>query len=97
MMNIDVRSLLERMNVFCTGALEGAAGLCVSRTHYEVTVEHYLSRLLEETQSDMALLLKQADVDVNAELGAAVDRGDVKTRKRFRGRARCVRHPRTAI
>lgn len=66
MMNIDVRSLLERMNVFCTGALEGAAGLCVSRTHYEVTVEHYLSRLLEETQSDMALLLKQADVDVNA-------------------------------
>lgn len=66
MMNIDVRSLLERMNAFCTGALEGAAGLCVSRTHYEVTVEHCLSRLLEETRSDMTLLLKQADVDVNA-------------------------------
>ena len=66
MMNIDVRSLLERMNAFCTGALEGAAGLCVSRNHYEVTVEHCLSRLLEETRSDMTLLLKQADVDVNA-------------------------------
>lgn len=66
MMNIDVRSLLERMNAFCTGALEGAAGLCVSRTHYEVTVEHCLSRLLEETRSDMTLLLRQADVDVNA-------------------------------
>ncbi len=66
MMNIDVRSLLERMNAFCTGALEGAAGLCVSRTHYEVTVEHCLSRLLEETRSDMTLLLRQTDVDVNA-------------------------------
>ena len=66
MMNIDVKSLLDRMNAFCTGALEGAAGLCVSRTHYEVTVEHYLSRLLEEPQSDMMLLLRHADVDVNA-------------------------------
>jgi type VI secretion system protein VasG len=66
MMNIDVRSLLEKMNALCTGALEGAAGFCVSRTHYEVTVEHYLSRLLEEPQSDMTLLLRQADVDVNA-------------------------------
>ncbi|MEN6508857.1 MAG: type VI secretion system ATPase TssH [Smithella sp.] len=66
MMNIDVKSLLDRMNAFCTGALEEAAGLCVSRTHYEVTVEHYLSRLLEEPQSDMTLLLKQVDVDVNA-------------------------------
>jgi type VI secretion system protein VasG len=65
MMNIDVRYLLEKMNTFCTGALEGAAGLCVSRTHYEVTVEHYLSRLLEEPQSDMMLLLRQVDVDVN--------------------------------
>ena len=73
MMNIDVRSLLERMNVFCTGALEGAAGLCVSRTHYEVTVEHYLSRLLEEPQSDMTLLLRQADVDVTA-LKYTIDR-----------------------
>jgi len=66
MMNIDVRSLLEKMNALCTGALEGAAGFCVSRTHYEVTVEHYLSRLLEEPQSDMTLLLRQADVDVSA-------------------------------
>ena len=66
MMNIDVKSLLEKMNAFCTGALEGAAGFCVSRTHYEVTVEHYLSRLLQEPQSDMTLLLRQLDVDVNA-------------------------------
>src|SRR5690606_41133889 len=66
MMNIDVRSLLGKMNAFCTGALEGAAGFCVSRTHYEVTLEHYLSRLLEEPQSDMTLLLRQADVDVTA-------------------------------
>jgi len=65
MMNIDVKSLLNRMNAFCTNALEGAAGLCVSHSHYEVTVEHYLGKLLEEPKSDMPLLLRQAGVDVN--------------------------------
>jgi type VI secretion system protein VasG len=50
MITVDIKSLLNRMNAYCTHALEGAAGACVSRTHYEVTVEHYLSRLLEEPQ-----------------------------------------------
>ncbi|MHB8139238.1 MAG: type VI secretion system ATPase TssH [Smithellaceae bacterium] len=66
MMNINVKSLLGRMNDYCTNALEGAAGLCVSRTHYEVTVEHYLGKLLEDPKSDMPLLLRQIGVDVNA-------------------------------
>ncbi len=64
MKNIDIKSLLNRMNAFCTSALEGAAGLCVSRTHYEVTVEHYLSKLLDEPKSDMPLLLRQMGIDI---------------------------------
>lgn len=65
MMNIDIKALLHRMNAFCTNALEGAAGLCVSRSHYEVTVEHYLIKLLEDPKADIPLLLRQLNVDIN--------------------------------
>lgn len=65
MMNLELKSLLNKMNPYCTSALEGAAGLCVSRTHYEVTVEHYLLKLLEDTRADAPLLLRQLDIDIN--------------------------------
>ena len=74
MITVDIKSLLNRMNPYCTRSLEGAAGACVSRTHYEVTVEHYMSRLLEEAQSDIPLLLRQLGVDPDA-LKRAVDQG----------------------
>ena len=64
MMNLEIKSLLNKMNSYCTGALEGAAGLCVSRTHYEVTVEHYLLKLLEDGRADAPLLLRQLDIDI---------------------------------
>src|SRR5512136_1973990 len=74
MITVDIKSLLNRMNACCTHALEGAAAACVARTHYEVTVEHYLSRLLEEPQSDIPLLLRQLGVDAQA-LKRSVDEG----------------------
>lgn len=64
MITVDIKTLLNRLNPFCTRALEGAAGLCVSRTHYEVTVEHLLSKLLEDPQSDLPLIFRQFDLDV---------------------------------
>jgi type VI secretion system protein VasG len=63
MIAVDIRMLLHRLNQFCSRALENAAGLCVSRTHYEVTVEHFLSKLLEEPQADLSLILRQFDLD----------------------------------
>jgi type VI secretion system protein VasG len=63
MITVDIKSLLERLNSYCTRCLEGAAGHCVSRTHYEVTVEHVISKLLEEVQSDLPLILRQFDID----------------------------------
>ncbi len=59
MITVDIRTLLNRLNPYCTQTLEGAAGLCVSRTHYEVTVEHFLAKLLEEPQSDLPLIFRQ--------------------------------------
>jgi type VI secretion system protein VasG len=63
MLSVDIKSLLRRMNAYCTRAMEGAAGLCVSRTHYEVTVEHLLIKLLEDPHADVPLILRQFDID----------------------------------
>lgn len=63
MLTVDIKALLRRLNAYCTSALEGAAGLCVSRTHYEVTVEHFLVKLLENPQADISLILRQFELD----------------------------------
>ena len=63
MVSVDIKSLLRRMNSYCTNSLEGAAGLCVSRTHYEVTVEHMMTKLLEDQQADLSLILRHFEID----------------------------------
>jgi type VI secretion system protein VasG len=63
MVSVDIKSLLGRLNPYCTRSLEAAAGLCVSRTHYEVAVEHMLAKLLENPQADIPLILRHFDID----------------------------------
>ncbi len=63
MITVDIKQLLGTLNGFCKRSLEGAAGLCVSRTHYEVTVEHFFAKLLEEPRADIPLILKNFDID----------------------------------
>lgn len=63
MISVDIKSLLGRLNPYCTRSLEAAAGLCVSRTHYEVAVEHMLAKLLEDPQADIPLILRHFDID----------------------------------
>ncbi len=64
MITVDIKSLVTRLNPYCTSMLEGAAGLCLGRTNYEVTVEHFLAKAMEDLQSDIPLILKQFDIDV---------------------------------
>jgi type VI secretion system protein VasG len=73
MLSVEIKPLLKRLNPFCTRSLEGAAGLCVSRSHYEVTVEHLVSRLLDETGADWYLILKQFGINSTA-LRKSLDR-----------------------
>lgn len=40
--------LLRRLNPYCARALEGAASLCQTRAHAEITPEHWLLKLLEQ-------------------------------------------------
>ncbi len=60
---VEFKSLVSRLNPTCRDALENAAGLCLNRTHYEITIEHMLARLLDDPGSDLYLILKQADID----------------------------------
>ncbi len=41
-------ALLRRLNHYCARALEGAASLCQTRAHAEITPEHWLLKLLEQ-------------------------------------------------
>jgi type VI secretion ATPase, ClpV1 family len=61
-MAINLRALVARLNTACRGAMEGAAGLCLWRTHYDVEIEHLLLKLLEVDNSDIRRILRQFDI-----------------------------------
>lgn len=63
MITIDLKSLVGKLNEPCRNALEGAAGLCLSRTHYNVEIEHWLLKLLEIQDSDLLALLDKYEID----------------------------------
>jgi type VI secretion system protein VasG len=63
MLQPEPSSLLKTLNHFCTRTLEAAAGMCVSRGHYEVTVEHFLIQQLEDPNADLYLILRHFEID----------------------------------
>ena len=62
-MSVNLKSLIGKLNDTVRGALEGAAGLCLSRTHYDVEIEHFLMKLLDSSAGDMACILRYFEVD----------------------------------
>lgn len=44
--------LLRRLTPYCARALKGAAFLCQSRAHTEITPEHWLLKLLEQAEGE---------------------------------------------
>src|SRR5690606_38999724 len=76
-MNVNLRSLIGKLNDETRNAVEAAAGLCLSRTHYDVEIEHYLIKLLDSSDSDLSFLLKHYGVNrsrLAADLAAGLDR-----------------------
>ena len=63
MVQVDIKSLLLRLNRQCAGMLQKAAGICVSRSHYEIAVEHLLLVLLENPESEITLAVRHFDID----------------------------------
>jgi type VI secretion system protein VasG len=73
---VMLKALSDKLNGASRKALENALGLCVQRTNYAVEVEHFLIKLVEVGQGDLARLFKHYDVDpsrVQRELTQALD------------------------
>jgi type VI secretion system protein VasG len=62
-MAMNLKSLIGKLNPTCRSAMEGAAGLCLSRTHYEVDVEHFLLKLLEQANTDLQRILRHYEIN----------------------------------
>jgi len=84
-MSSELRQLIEKLNPVCRRALETAAALCVSQTHYNVEVEHLLRKLVDLPATDIAPVLRYYNIDVGAltrQIDQAVekfDRGNSRT------------------
>jgi len=63
MAKVDLKSLLRKLNSYCAGTLEAAAGQCVSRTQYEVTVEHVLHKMLDDPSADIRTILRHYEIE----------------------------------
>jgi len=76
-MNVNLKSLVGRLNDTSRGALEGGAGLCLSRTNYDVEIEHILAKLLESNDTDFEKILRHYECNpdrVTKDISAALDR-----------------------
>ncbi|MGI4859787.1 MAG: type VI secretion system ATPase TssH [Janthinobacterium lividum] len=84
-MQIDIRTLLERLDPECRTGMEKAAGFCVQQTHYNVEIEHFLLQLLRAEAADLIEILKEFDIkrdSVESQLQHATDqfkRGNGRT------------------
>jgi type VI secretion system protein VasG len=77
MSNVSLKQLVGKLNDTCRRSLEAAAGLCLSRTNYNVEVEHWLHKLIELPNSDFGSILRHFDVDaarLSADLTRTIDR-----------------------
>ena len=76
-MNVNLKSLIDRLNETTRTALEAAAGLCLSRTNYDVEIEHLLLKLLDAEDTDALRIFRKFEVNdshLRRDLAAALDR-----------------------
>ena len=72
----DLKPLFRRMSPVLTRAVEQGAGLCLSRTHYEITPEHVIVSLLDHPDSDVMKILAAEGIEggsVRREMSNALD------------------------
>src|SRR5215472_18433252 len=74
---MNLKSLIGKPNDSSRGALDAAAGLCLASTHYDVEVEHYLTKLADSTDNDAAAIFRHFEIDSSrfkGELARALDK-----------------------
>ena len=84
-MDVNLKSLIDKLNPVCHESLDGAARLCHSRTNYDVDIEHFLLKLLDDSGSDFGKILNYFEVNssrLSKDLTRALDllkRGNTRT------------------
>jgi type VI secretion system protein VasG len=81
----DANQLLQRLNPHCANALEAAASLCQGRLSDEITVEHWLLKLLEAGDGDIPAIMAHYDLSIDAVWDALLKAID-QTPRNLRGR-----------
>ena len=76
-MNVSLKALIGKLNDTCRNGLDAAAGLCLSRTHYDVDIEHLFLKLTEMPDTDLQHILRHYEIDasrLSRDLTRALDR-----------------------
>ncbi|QHF44591.1 ClpV1 family T6SS ATPase [Pseudomonas sp. S35] len=58
--------LLRRLNPYCAQALSAAASLCQNRAHAQITVEHWLLKLLGQGDGDLTVIARRYEWNLEA-------------------------------
>lgn len=73
MIQVELKPLFARLNNYSTKVLENAAGMTMARGHYEISLEHMLRQLLDETEADVTRILNRFEIDPKRLLTALDD------------------------
>jgi type VI secretion system protein VasG len=84
-MSVNLKSLIGKLNPTTRTALEEAAKLCLSRTHYNIEIEHFLRTLMDGSDNDLAYIASHFGIDplrLTQEVDRSLDklkRGNART------------------
>jgi type VI secretion system protein VasG len=74
---LNLKSLVSKLDETSRSTLESAAGLALSRTNYDVEIEHWLLKLIDRQTSDVAVILNHFSVDsgrLTQDINRVIDR-----------------------
>lgn len=77
MISLNLKSLVQRLSPICRGELENAAGFALVRTNFNIEIEHWLKKIIDNPQSDLKFILNHFGLDqsrIDAGLSRAIDR-----------------------
>ena len=77
MAQLNLKNLVSKLDDTCRSTLEAAAGFALSRTNYDVEVEHWLLKLIDRQTSDVAIILSHFEVDsgrLSQDISRQIDR-----------------------
>ena len=66
MIQIDLPTLVNRLNTLSKQSLELAAAECINQRASEITVAHVLTQMLLTSRSDVRVIIEQTDIDTDA-------------------------------